>query len=42
MGVCRRGHRGVFWDIFVREKCTPGVVEDGVSGLENKSDMWRL
>lgn len=21
MSICRRGYRGVFWDIFVREKC---------------------
>ena len=24
MSICRRGYRGVFWDIFVREKCTRG------------------
>ena len=29
MGACRRGYRSVFWDVFVRGKCTPGRVEDG-------------
>ena len=24
MGACRRGYRSVFWDVFVRGKCTPG------------------
>nr|DAN17247.1 MAG TPA: protein of unknown function (DUF4618) [Caudoviricetes sp.] len=23
MGICRRWYRGIFWDVFVREKCTP-------------------
>ena len=26
MGVCKRGYRGVFWDIFIRES-VPGVGE---------------
>lgn len=24
MDVCRRGYRGTFWDVFVREKCARG------------------
>lgn len=24
MSVCKRGHRGVFWSVFARGKCTPG------------------
>lgn len=38
MGVCRRGYRSVFLDIFVRGKCTPGKGEgrecDGVPGWD--------
>ena len=26
VGVRRRGYRGVFWSVFVRGKCIPGVV----------------
>lgn len=25
MSVCRRGHRGIFWDIFCQGKVYPGV-----------------
>ena len=39
MGACRRGYRSVFWDIFVKGKCTPGRGVDsrecdGVPGLK--------
>lgn len=26
VGMCGRSYRGVFWSVFVRGKCIPGVV----------------
>jgi hypothetical protein len=33
VSVCRRGYSGVFWSVFVREKCTRGRGEEGREGV---------